>query len=125
MNTKYKGDIALGQAIAYYTKNEYEVLLPIGDKRHYDFVIEKNGVLQKVQVKYAGMYASGICKVGLRITGGNQKINYSRKYANESFDVLFVYSQKGEAYHIPWNEVSARNELTIEVEKYIKYRVPQ
>jgi len=42
MNTKTKGDLAIGQAINYFISSNYEVCLPIGDKREYDFVVEKN-----------------------------------------------------------------------------------
>ncbi len=72
MKPKEKGDVALAHAIQYYMLNGFEVCLPIGDKRDYDLVIEKDKVLQRVQVKYAGLYPSKpTCKVALRITGGN------------------------------------------------------
>ncbi|HAT68306.1 MAG: hypothetical protein A2481_01900 [Candidatus Yonathbacteria bacterium RIFOXYC2_FULL_47_9] len=123
MNTKERGDLAVGQAINFFIKNKYEVCLPIGDKRDYDLVVEKNGKLEKVQVKYAGLYGrSKTCKVGLRITGGNQSYSYAKKYKNDSFDILFVYTEKGEIYVIPWNKLSARNELSIETKKYSIYK---
>jgi len=91
MNTKERGDLAVGQAINFFIKNGYEVCLPIGDKRDYDFIVEKNDKLEKVQVKYVGMYSgSKTCKVGLRTTGGNQSYSYAKKYNNDSFDILFV-----------------------------------
>lgn len=123
MNTKERGDSAVGQAINFFMNNGYEVCLPIGDKRDFDLVVEKNGLLQKVQVKYAGLYSkSGVCKVGLRITGGNQSFNYSKKYTKDAFDLLFVYTAKGERYLLPWNKITFRNELSIETEKYRMYR---
>ena len=123
MNTKERGDYAVGQAINFFISNGYEVCLPIGDKRDYDLVVEKNGVLSKVQVKYAGLYtASGTCKVGLRITGGNQSFNYAKKYKVDAFDFLFVYTAKGEKYLLPWDKITFRNELSIETEKYRMYR---
>jgi hypothetical protein len=124
MNTKEKGDIALGNAISYFMSNGYEVCLPIGDKRDWDIVVEKNGVLQKVQIKYAGIYSrDGKCKAGLRITGGNQSFNSSKVYSNKAFDLLFIYTEKGEGYCIPWPEVVPRNELTVEDIKYQKYKI--
>lgn len=124
MNTKSKGDIAVGNAIRYYITSGYEVSLPIGDKREYDFIVEKDGLLSKVQVKYAGLYKdSNSCKVGLRITGGNQSFNYSKKYSNNSFDILFVYTQKGDSYSIPWKDITSRNEINIEHSKYSGYKV--
>ncbi len=123
MKTKQKGDLAVGQAIAHFLYFGYEVLLPIGDKRDYDLVVERNGLLERVQVKFAGLYNDGECKVGLRITGGNQSFNYSRKYKTDAFDLLFVFTQKKEKYLIPWGETGCRNEISIENRKYKKYRI--
>ena len=123
MNTKTRGDIAVGQAISYFISKEYEVCLPIGDKRDFDFIIEKNGLLEKVQVKFAGLYKDGACKVGLRITGGNQSFNYSRKYKDNSFHLLFVYTARGDRFLLPWKNVKVRNEIAIEHPKYKKYKV--
>lgn len=97
--------------------------MPIGDKRDFDLVVEKDGILQKVQVKYAGVYSrNGMCKVGLRITGGNQSYNYAKKYKKDAFDLLFIYTAKGEKYVLPWDKITFRNELSIETEKYRIYR---
>jgi hypothetical protein len=124
MNTKEKGDIAVGRAINHYISSGYEVCLPIGDKRNYDFIVEKDTCLLRVQVKFAGLYKiKNQCKVGLRITGGNQSYNYARKYGPDSFDELFVFTEKGEMYVIPWKKIDCRNEITIETDKYKVYKV--
>ncbi len=124
MNTKTRGDIAVGQAISFYLKNNYEVCLPIGDKRHYDLIIEKKGKIKRVQVKFAGLYkGKNQCRVGLRITGGNQSYNYAKKYSDDAFDILFIYTERGSTYEIPWRLVECRNELSIENIKYTKYKV--
>jgi hypothetical protein len=126
MISKEKGDIAQGAAISYFMKNGYEVCLPIGDKRTYDMLIEINGDVQKVQVKFAGIYtASDQCKVGLRTTGGNQSYNYSKKYSDNEFDLLFVYTARNDSFLLPWNEITARNEMSIEHIKYAKYKITQ
>jgi len=124
VKTKEKGDLALGQAINYFISSGFEVCLPIGDKRSWDLIVEKEGVLQRVQIKYAGVYSrDGKCKAGLRITGGNQSYNITKKYSVDDFELLFIYSEKGEKYCIPWSETQVRNELTVEDIKYQKYRV--
>jgi hypothetical protein len=123
MNTKERGDIAVAKAISFFITNGYEVCLPLGDRRDYDLVVEKEGLLQKVQVKYAGIYSRGnVCKVGLRITGGNQSFGYSKKYKKNSFDFLYVYTQKDEEYLLPWDKITFRNELSIESKKYRIYK---
>lgn len=124
MNTKERGDKALGQAINYYLSTGCEVCLPIGDKRSYDLIIENDGNIQRVQVKYAGFYPNKKqCFAGLRITGGNQSYHYAKKYTNDAFDVLFIYTERGERFNIPWKQVSARSELSIENSKYNKFKV--
>lgn len=124
MKPKEKGDLALGQAIGYFMANGYEVCLPIGDKRSWDIIVEKDGILSKVQIKYAGLYSrDGKCKAGLRITGGNQSFHTTKKYAETDFELLFIYTEKGERYCIPWSETHVRNELTVEDVKYQRYKV--
>ena len=124
MNSKYKGDIAVGQAINYFIQNNFEVCLPIGNKKDYDFIIEKDNHVQRVQVKYAGIYSNkGKCIVGLRITGGNQSRLYAKKYAKDAFDLLFVYTEKGEKYVLPWKDITCRNEISLENSKYSRYKV--
>jgi len=119
---KEKGDVALAKAISYYLCSGYEVCLPIGDKRDYDLIIEKDNILHKVQVKYAGFYkGKNKCLVGLRITGGNQSYHTAKKYASDAFDLLFVYTAKGQSYELKWPDVLARSELTIDTGKYDNY----
>ena len=125
LSSKEKEDIAVASAINYFISNSYEVCLPIGDKRDYDFVVEKKGVLYKVQVKYAGKYAShnNQCRVGLRITGGNKSGNSVKKYTDNAFDFLFVFSDNNKRNLLPWSEIKARNEIQIEHSKYDMYNV--
>ncbi|QQS69689.1 hypothetical protein IPP75_00895 [Candidatus Saccharibacteria bacterium] len=124
MRPKEKGDIAIAKAINYFMSCNFEVCLPIGDKRDYDLVVEKEGKLQRVQVKYAGLYpGQKSCKVALRITGGNQSFHYSKKYRDDAFELLFVYTAKEQEFVVNWSEITARNELSIEHKKYNKYLI--
>ena len=87
-------------------------------------VVEKNGSLKRVQVKFAGYYPNKKqCFVGLRITGGNQSYHYAKKYNEDDFDELFVYTEKETKYQIPWSHIKARSELSIENLKYEQYIV--
>lgn len=124
MKPKEKGDLAVAHAISYFMTHDYEVCLPIGDKRPYDLVVEKHGVLYRVQVKYAGFY-SGIRKhkAALRTMGGNQSYHTARKYGDEDFDLLFIYSANTRMFLIPWKELTNRNSISIESSKFLKYEV--
>jgi hypothetical protein len=123
MNSKQKGSIAVAQCISKLYKLGYEVLLPIGDRNHYDLVFDDGKKLNKVQVKFAGKRSRGTYRAGLRITGGNQSYNYAKKYKDDAFDYLFVYSEEGKSYLMSWNEVQIRNEITINDKKYQKYLI--
>lgn len=122
-NTKQKGSYALAQCIAKLYSLGHEVLLPVGDRQPYDLVFDDGKHLYKVQVKYAGLYKNGQCKVGLRITGGNQSYNYAKKYRDNDFDYLYVCTSSFKQYLIKWAETKNRNEITIEDPKYKKYLV--
>ena len=123
MNSKQKGSIAVAQCISKLYKLGYEVLLPIGDRKHYELGFDDGKKLNKVQVKFAGKRLRGTYRAGLRITGGNQSYNYAKKYNDDAFDYLFVYSEDGKSYLINWNDIKIRNEITINDKKYQKYLV--
>ena len=40
MNSNLKGNIALGQAIAYFTQQGYVVNIPLNDSQWYDLIID-------------------------------------------------------------------------------------
>jgi len=126
MLPKQKGDMALGRAISHFLSNGYEVCLPIGDKRDYDLVIEKEGELARVQVKYAGLHRGmKTCKAALRVMGGNQSYYSAKKYTDDAFEYLFVYTAKGESFLLPWKDVQVRTVLCVEAPMYSTYRVMQ
>ncbi len=115
MKSKEKGDIALGQAIAYYSKKGYEILLPIGDKKKYDFVIDIDGKLFKVQVKYTSFKEdSGNFAVPLKVMGGNRSSgNNSKKYKKGDFDILFAFTSEGSAYEISYDIINGKGSIVL------------
>ena len=123
--TKLKGDTALGKAISYFLTADYEVCLPIGDKRDYHLVVEKEGKLYRVQVKYGGLYKGRQrCRVALRVMGGNQSFHTAKKYHRNAFELLFVYTAKHESYLLPWNDsIIGKSELGIEAKKYSSFKL--
>ena len=124
MRPKEKGDLAAAQAISYFMINGYEVSLPIGDKKPYDMIVEFGGVLKRVQVKYAGYYyADKRYKAALRTMGGNQSYYTAKKYKDDDFELLFVYVANGRKFLFPWNEITSRNNISIEASKYSQYEV--
>lgn len=123
MNTKQKGDLAVAQSIAKLTSKGYEILLPIGDRKSYDLVFDDGKILSRVQVKYAGKSSRGKYLAHLRITGGNQSFNYARKYKEDDFDYLYVYTADSRHYLIKWDGIKARNVISLDDKKYMKYLI--
>ena len=124
MKPKEKGDLAVAHAINYFLLSGYEVCLPIGDKKPYDLVVELNGGLQKVQVKYAGRWkADNKCHASLRTMGGNQSYYTAKKYSKTDFDLLFVHSENNNDYLVPWVEIENTNSLSIECGKFLQYKL--
>ena len=124
MKPKEKGDVAVAHAIHYFMTNGYEVCMPLGDKQLYDMIVEINGAMSRVQIKYAGYYnGDQKYKAALRSMGGNQSFHTAKKYRDDDFDLLFVYVENGRKFLIPWPELTIRNSLAIEASKYSRYEV--
>lgn len=123
MNSKHKGSLAVAKCISKLYSLGYEVLLPLGDRNTYDLVFDDGKELHKVQVKYAGLTSKGTHKAGLRITGGNQSFNYAKKYRDNDFDYLFIYTADNRSFLIKWSEIANRNEITVDDKKYLSYQL--
>lgn len=121
MSTKEKGDLAVAKAIAYFVEQGCEVLLPIGDKKKYDLVIDYEGQLLKVQCKYSSAKRrNGSFEVQLRVCGGNSgRVIY--RYEKTDFDFLFVHTEDKKSYLIPSNELT--NSTITVGKKRSKYEV--
>jgi len=103
MNSKQQGDMGEAVAIAYYTLQGYSVTVPLTSNTRYDLLIEKEGVILRVQckctnyIKYGSTY-----EVGTRTHGGNQSWNKVSKFLNKAeIDLLFVFSLNGKCYEFP------------------------
>jgi ketopantoate reductase len=124
MNSKEKGDIAVGQAIAYYLSNKNEVCLPIGDKQKYDLIVDLGDRFLKVQCKYTTFKSDyGIYVVPLRVMGGNQSYHTAKTYMEGDFDILFVCTKSMDLYALPYEAVKHCKSNASLGKKYQKYKL--
>lgn len=73
MDNRYKGNLAVANAITHYVTTGYTVSIPLADTAKYDLVVERDGVFQAIQCKYAGFErGQGIYAVPLYVSGGNR-----------------------------------------------------
>lgn len=123
-NTKQQGDVGVAMAIAYYTKNKLVVSVPLTDNARYDLVVERNGVLLRVQCKTSNAVSkSGNYKVQLKTSGGNQSWNKtSKKISSTETDILFAYSFDNKMFEFPVDVVTDKSSITL-CDKYKEYEV--
>ena len=93
--TQRKGDIAVSQAIATFTKRGYDVLIPFTESAAYDIAVDINGRIKRVQVKFAGTK-----EVDLRRIHSNAKGYVIKKSKENSYDWLYIYQKDGKEFLI-------------------------
>jgi hypothetical protein len=93
--TQRKGDIAVSQAIATFTKLGYDVAIPLTESASYDLIVDIERVLFRIQVRYISGTA-----VDLRRVHSNSKGYVVKKCEENAYDWLYVYKASGEEYLI-------------------------
>jgi hypothetical protein len=93
--TQRKGDVAVAQAIATFTKMGYDVALPITESAAYDIVVDSGSKLARVQVRF-----SSIKNVELRRIHSNSKGYVIKKTREKAYDWLYILLADGEEYLI-------------------------
>lgn len=112
--TQRKGDIAVAQAIARFTKMGYDVSLPMTESAAYDLIVDTNVELKKVQVRY-----SSVKEVSLRRIHSNSKGYVVKKTKPNAYDWLYIYKNTGEEYLIK-ECLSNRNSIVPTINYLIK-----
>ena len=98
---KEKGNTGLAMAIAYFGINGYTISIPLNDTQDYDLIVDKDNILQKVQVKATGQRTkSGTTMVSVRSSGGNGCKVY-KTVGSTDIDILFVVNEEKDIWVIP------------------------
>jgi PD-(D/E)XK endonuclease len=110
-NSKKQGDVGVGQAIAWFTRNSYTVSIPLTDSQDYDLIVDKDNKLYRVQVKTASYKNEyGIYEVSLTVKGGNRSGTGRIKSLDKSkVDLLFILTSDNEVYVIPSDVVGVNS----------------
>lgn len=107
-----RGNAGLSCAIAYFGMNGYTVSIPLNDTQDYDLIVDKDGVLQRVQVKSTGVFRNGAYQVSLKSCGGTKGKTY-KTVLNSEADLLFVLCGDGSMFLIPVSELSQCSTLAL------------
>ena len=92
-DTQRKGDTAVAQAIATFTRMGYDVSVPITESAAYDLIVDTFIKLQRVQVRYI----SGT-EVDLRRVHSNSNGYVVKKVTSKTYDWLYVLKGDGSEY---------------------------
>ena len=104
--TQRKGDIAVSQAIARFTKTGYDVALPLTESAAYDLIVDTGKGLKRVQVRY-----SSVKEVALRRIHSNSKGYVVKKTRANAYDWLYILKNTDEEYLIK-SCLANRNSIT-------------
>lgn len=123
-NSNKQGDVGMGIAIGWFAQNEYTVCIPLTDSQDYDLIVERDGVLERVQVKttsYKTPYDN--YKVELRVKGGNKSgTGKTKNFDCSKVESVFIVTQDNEKYYIPTVGLNNCSSITLG-EQYKKYKV--
>lgn len=92
-DTQRKGDIAVTQAIATFTKLGFDVALPVTESAAYGLIVDDGLGMWRVQVKYS----SGK-EVDLRRIHSNSQGYIIKKTGANAYDWLYILKQDGSEY---------------------------
>jgi hypothetical protein len=123
-NSKIQGDIGLGAAIGWFTKEGYTVSIPLTDSQDYDMVVDDGDGPKRVQVKTTTQRQKlGGYQVELRTLGGNQSWSGTVKYFNRHrIDYLFILTDDGRQFFIP-SEVVPTRSINVGGKSYLDYEI--
>jgi hypothetical protein len=91
--TQRKGDYAVAQAVATFTKAGFDVSLPLTESAAYDIVVDHNNILKRVQVRY---FTGKL--VELRRIHSNSQGYVIKKAKKNAYDWLYMLNDKGQEF---------------------------
>lgn len=106
VQTKAKGLATELLCQAYLTSLGYNISIPIGEDCRYDFILDINGSLQRIQVKSCQETENGLTFSTRSITtSGHHNINHP--YTKEEIDFISIY-YNDQCYLIPVEEFEGK-----------------
>lgn len=110
LSTKALGAQTELQCLTYLHGLGYDISIPWGDNARYDFVLDVNHNLYKVQVKTSHQIDEGVYKFQTRSTYVNSQGNRTAGYTENDVDFFATFID-GKCYLIPLSETSTREKV--------------
>jgi len=107
-----KGMLGELEFTAHFLRKGYTVLTPVNPNSSYDLVIEKDGLFQRIQIKYCTP-RNGIMRVEL-----DRPMRKTLPYKDREVDAMGVYDAvNGKFYLIPVESLTNKTEFWLRTEK--------
>ena len=110
LESKQKGLICELQCITFFYQQGYQVSIPYGENSRYDFIVDINGKLIRVQCKTSHEVDIGVIKFSCRSSKTNSSGTINRIYTKEEIDYFCTF-YNNICYLIPINECSVSKML--------------
>lgn len=110
LSTKAKGAQTELECITYLHGLGYDISIPWGDNARYDFVLDVNHKLYKIQCKTSSLQEEGVYKFKCNSTYVNAQGNRTENYTAEEVDFFCTFIE-GKCYLIPYSETSKREKV--------------
>lgn len=105
LNSKHRGALTELQVMTYLFELGYQVSIPYGDNARYDFILDIDNRLYKIQVKTARLKQKGVYEFKCTRMRVNRGENVRKHYTSEEVD-YFATMINGKCYLVPQSEVS-------------------
>lgn len=114
---KQKGDIGEAKCLAKMIELGIPVCLPFGDNQRYDMVIDVNGELKKIQVKYSSQTENAGSVIFKIVSSTNHTTNKHCDGYENDIDAFLLYNAiNDEIYYLPIEVVAGRTTITLRME---------
>jgi hypothetical protein len=97
-NTKHVGDVSEAAVITALIKCGYEVSIPFGENHRYDVIVDKDGILSRIQIK-SGRLRKGVINFAACSSHAHRGGLNSRSYHGE-IDYFGVYCKETDSVYL-------------------------
>ena len=112
--SKQKGNIGEAKCLAKMVELGVPVCLPFGDNERYDMVIERNGKLEKIQIKYSSQKASDGSVIFKTSSSTNHTTNKHYSTYENDIDAFLLYNGvTDDVYYLPISIVGSQKTITL------------
>jgi hypothetical protein len=113
---KQKGDLAELMVAADLRRRGYRICFPYGEDCDYDLVVERHGVLERVQVKYTYSNGSTVTVRCRSHSLTNGRIRTTKHCTAKTVDWIAVWDAAAAiTYYVPSSVFDGHGELTLRV----------